>query len=146
MNNYSNFRNFNFYNMDPYINENIVSYNKNIDNNLYDSYNGFIRGNLFENLYSPYKEKEPYEVKPINEQARMLTDIDSLCFSLTDLNLYLDIYPDDKNIINLFNKYRKEKEALTMEYESKFGPLTLNSDSLNSYPWDWINMPWPWDK
>ena len=31
------------------------------------------------------------------------------------------------------------------DYESKYGPITLDSDSLNSYPWSWNDMPWPWD-
>ena len=47
--------------------------------------------------------------------------------------------------INLFNQYRKEKESLIKEYEAKYGPITINSDSLDSYPWGWIDMPWPWD-
>ena len=137
MNSYSNFRNFN---MDPYINNSFNS-----ADNLYNPYNGFIRGNLFKDIYDPYLDKEPYEIKPINEQANMLTNIDALCFALIDLNLYLDVNPNDRNKINLFNKYKEEKEKLTKDYEAKYGPLTLNSDSLNSYPWAWNNMPWPWD-
>ena len=31
------------------------------------------------------------------------------------------------------------------QYESKFGPLVLDSDSLNNYPWAWNDRPWPWD-
>ena len=64
---------------------------------------------------------------------------------MTDLNLYLDIYPDNKNAINLFNQYRMQKENLTNEYESTYGPITLSRNSLNTYPWAWDNMPWPWD-
>ena len=112
---------------------------------LYDPFNGLIRGNLFKNLYEPYKSKEPYEIKPMNEQAELLTYIDALGFAMIDLNLYLDIYPDNKNMINLFNQYRKEKESMLKEYEAKFGPITLNSDALSSYPWSWDDMPWPWD-
>lgn len=167
MNNYPNFKNYNYTNMynkinDPYNNsyENmydnvnndmyVKSYKNNMSNeeknsNLYNPYNGFIRGNLFKNLYDPYKLKEPYDIKPMNEQAELLTYINALGFSMTDLNLYLDIYPNDKNAINLFNQYRKEKENVMKEYESKFGPITLNSESLNSYPWSWDDMPWPWD-
>ena len=170
MNNYPEFKNYNYTNMYNKMNN---SYNNSYDdmcdnmntnmndmyikasqnnmkkddnsNNLYDPYNGFIRGNLFKDLYDPYKLKEPYEIKPMNEQAELLTYIDALGFSMIDLNLYLDIYPNDKKAINLFNQYRKEKESLVNQYESKFGPITLNSDSLNSYPWAWDDMPWPWD-
>ena len=86
---------------------------------LYDPYDGFIRGNLFKNTYDPYKLQEPYEIKPLNEQAELLTYIDALGFALVDLNLYLDVYPENKNMINLFNQYRKEKESMLKEYESK---------------------------
>lgn len=160
MNNYPNYNYTNMYNktnmsnnkMYDNMNNDIYAkaYEQNVPNseknqNLYDPYNGFIRGNLFKNLYDPYKLKVPYDIKPMNEQAELLTYIDALGFSMVDLNLYLDIYPNDRNAINLFNQYRKEKESLMNEYESKYGPITLNSDSLNSYPWAWDDMPWPWD-
>lgn len=146
MNNYPNFKNYNY--ADMYNNKlntnNEKTYNQS-NEYLFDAYNGFIRGNLFRKSYDPYLRQEPYDIKPMNEQAELLTNIDALCFAMTDLNLYLDIYSDDTNMINLFNQYRIQKENLTKEYESKYGPITLNSDSLNSYPWTWNDMPWPWD-
>lgn len=156
MNNYPNFKNYNNYinsNMNNNMNSLLNIYNNQMNsssdkysaNALYEPYNGFIRGNLFKNLYDPYKLNEPYEIKPMNDQAEMLTYIDSLGFSMIDLTLYLDIYPNDQNLINLFNQFRKERQNIVKEYESKYGPITLNSDSLNSYPWAWDNMPWPWD-
>ena len=134
MNNYYNFRN-------QFI-PNDYSDNK---NNLYDPYQGFIRGNLYKNLYDPYKIQNPYEIKPMNEQAEMLTYIDALCFACIDLNLYLDVYPDNKEIIDLYNKYNNEKKDLTRKYEELFGPLVLDSETLNSYPWAWNDKPWPWE-
>lgn len=157
MNNYPNFKNFNYTDMynnsfnnsyedmiKQYKNEFEIEKKQNT-NILYDPYNGLIRGNLFKNLYDKYIDEEPYEIKPMNEQAQKLTEIDALSFALVDLNLYLDINPDNKEAINLFNNYREKKESLIKEYEKKYGPITLESDSLNSYPWEWINMPWPWD-
>ena len=119
-------------------------FNKN-ETELFDPYNAFIRGNLFKNLYDPYKIKEPYEIRPINEQARILTKINSLCFALKDINLYLDVYPDNNNMINLYNKYLKEKEKMMKEYENMYGPICLNSDSIDTYPWSWNDTPWPWE-
>lgn len=161
MNNYPNYQNYNYLNNynqsnfksknfneqeNAYINKQQLKLNQqnNIDN-LYGPYQGFIRGNMFEKLYDPYKLKTPYDIRPMNEQAELLTSIDSLSFACIDLNLYLDIYPNDKNIIDLFNQYRIQKKELMEEYENKFGPLLLNSDSLNSYPWAWDNKPWPWE-
>ena len=146
MNYYPEFKNYDYTNMYNKMNIfNNNTYNNQNDNKLYDPYNGLIRGNLFKNLYDPYKSKEPYEIKPMNEQARLLTDIDALGFAMIDLNLYLDVFPNDREKINLYNQYRKEKESLLKEYEAKYGPITTNSDSLNSVPWAWNNMPWPWD-
>lgn len=121
-------------------------YNQSSNNKkILDPYSGFVRGNMFSDLYNGYKLNKPLDITPLNEQADMLTYIDSLCFALIDLNLYLDLYPNDSKIIELFNSYRVEKDEITKEYESKYGPLTLNSDSLNKAPWAWDNMPWPWE-
>ena len=115
------------------------------DLDLYDPYEGFIRGNMYKELYDPYKIRSPYEIKPMNEQAEMLTYIDALCFACIDLGLYLDVFPNNKDIINLFNKYNRQKNSLMDKYQEKFGPLTLDSDALNAYPWAWNERPWPWD-
>ena len=107
MNNYMNYpKNYNYQaNMLPNMN------NQNMGNtNIYTPYEGFIRGNMFKNLYDPYKMDRPFEIQPMNEQAEMLTNIDSLGFAMVDLNLYLDVFPDDRNALDLFNKYRKQKE------------------------------------
>ena len=139
MNNYYNFRGQDMmkqYNPNNYKEE---------KNSLYEPYQGFIRGNLYKDLYDPYKVNGPYEIKPMNEQAELLTYIDALCFACTDLNLYLDVYPDNKEIINLYNRYNEEKKNLMKQYEAKFGPLVLDSESLNSYPWSWDDRPWPWE-
>lgn len=114
--------------------------------NIYDPYNGFIRGNLFPDLYNSYKVDNPYEIKPMNEQAEMLTYIDSLGFACNDLGLYLDVYPDDKDAIEMFNQYRSSLNEYMNQYQNKYGPINKTSDSLNSYPWKWNESPWPWEK
>ena len=142
MNNYMNYpKNYNYQtNILPNMN------NQNMgNNNIYTPYEGFIRGNMFKNLYDPYKMDRPFEIQPMNEQAEMLTNIDSLGFAMVDLNLYLDVFPDDRNALDLFNKYRKQKEELLKQYENKFGPMVITSDALNMYPWAWDNKPWPWE-
>ena len=117
-------------------------YNK---KNIYDPYNGFIRGNLFPDLYNTYKISNPYNIEPMNDQAKLLTEIDSLCFALIDLNLYLDVNNNDKDIIKLYNQYLNKKNSLLDMYQKKYGPVTLDSESLNNYPWNWIKSPWPWE-
>lgn len=146
MNNYLN--NYNYmknYSKNKIYQHSVNNLNANNSITLYDPYQGFVRGNMFSNLYDPYKIREPYDIKPMNEQAELLTYIDSLSFACIDLNLYLDINPNDKSSIELFNQYRMQKNDLIQEYQNKFGPLLLNSDSLNTYPWAWNDRSWPWE-
>lgn len=122
-------------------------YNQNIQNKqIYDPYNGFIRGNMFPELYNSYKLNKPLEITPMNEQAELLTYVDALTFAMIDLNLYLDIYPNDREALELFNQYRMQADEYTKKYESKYGPLELTNNSLNTFPWAWDNAPWPWEK
>ena len=143
MNNYFNYPNFNYQNNKD--NPKNMQYMNNYNQNLFTPYEGFIRGNMFTSLYDPYRDMKPFQIKPMNEQADMLTKIDSLGFALTDLNLFLDVNPNDKSAIDLFNQYRMQKEELMKKYQDKYGPLELSSDSLNNYPWMWDNRPWPWE-
>ena len=122
-------------------------YDQNIqDKQIYDPYNGFIRGNMFPELYNSYKLNKPLEITPMNEQAELLTYVDALTFAMIDLNLYLDVYPNDRGALELFNQYRMQADEYTKKYESKYGPLELTSNSLNTFPWAWDNSPWPWEK
>ena len=137
-NDYYNYVNNNY--NQPIYNQDVIK------SNIFDPYNGFIRGNLFPELYNGYKLNSPLEVKPMNEQAEWLTDVDSLTFAMTDLNLYLDVYPKDKEALELFNQYRIQANEYIKQYENKYGPLVLTSNSLNVFPWAWDNSPWPWEK
>ncbi|MDD3392274.1 MAG: spore coat protein CotJB [Bacilli bacterium] len=128
-------------NLYPFLNNN----KQNISLKLYDPYEGYIRGNMFSDIYSNYKINTPFYINPLNDQANLLTYIDMYSFAAHDLNLYLDIFPDNKEVIDLYNQYKQESNRLTKEYENKYGPLSLNSEFLNKYPWQWINTPWPWD-
>lgn len=110
---------------------------------LFDIYNGFIRGNMFPELYNQYKISRPFDVKPMNEQAELLTKVDAYCFAAHDLNLYLDTHPTDREMIKLFKELSDDSIRASREYESKFGPLFV--DSSSSYPWAWNESPWPWE-
>lgn len=112
---------------------------------LYNSYNGFIRGNMFPDLYNSYKLKAPIEIKPENEQADMLTYLDGLTFALIDINLYLDTHPMDKDMISLYNRFLNEYNLVMRDYEKMYGPLTTNSESLKGDSWSWNDSPWPWE-
>lgn len=116
-------------------------YNEN--NNLFEPYQGFVRGNMFQNLYSQYGKI--YDVKPMNEQAELLTYIDVLDFACIDLDLYLDVFPDNSKMIQFYNQLMNEKKKAEAKYEEMYGPISLSSNTLNTMPWAWIICPWPWE-
>ena len=102
------------------------------------------RGNLFNNLYEPYKNYKYNKLTATNKREELLLNVLRYDFVLTELNLYLDIYPKDRNMINLYNQYLEEKKRACFEYTKNFGPLTLD-DQSNNNSWSWLQSPWPWE-
>ncbi len=100
------------------------------------------RGNLFENIYWPYKYVS--NLKPQNKRQELMQNIQAYGFAAHELNLYLDVYPNDMQAVGLYNQYKEMSDKYLNEYEKEFGPVIL--DSNEKYPWMWINSPWPWEK
>ena len=114
-------------------------------NQLVEPYEGLVKGNLFANLYDPYKNYRPMELEPDNEREALLYQLMQYKFALIELNLHLDTHPDDREVIELYNKYLKIEKQMCDKYESMYGPLTTDSNNLNENRWEWINSPWPWE-
>lgn len=123
---------------------NIDSINFNRGDNLYTPIEGFNRGNMFSDMYSKYKN-HVYKLKVTNDRDMLLYKIQMYNFAMKDMNLYLDIYPDDKKMLNNFQEYKKIYIELKSKYENIYGPLSVN-DVVSSSKWTWIDNPWPWDK
>ena len=99
---------------------------------------------MFSNLYLKYKNHS-YNLKVNNKKDELLYKIQMYNFALRDYNLYLDLYPNDKKVLDDFNKCNKILKGLKEQYEKEYSPLTIN-DVTNTSSWTWINNPWPWDK
>lgn len=108
-----------------------------------DPKEGFNKGNMFKELYNPYKNHS-YKVVVTGKKDELLLRIQELTFATKDLNLYLDLFPNNKEKLSLFNKYNTELAKLKMEYDRLYSPLCV-SDMNNTNTFDWINSPWPWD-
>lgn len=113
------------------------------DNKILEPMEGFLRGNMFREEYVPYKNLTYFKLNPSSEKEKMLYNIMALSFAINDLNLYLDLHPDKKEVFSLFKKYVNEKEKLCDEYEKAYGPLEITGTTGSKY--DWIDSPWPWD-
>ena len=115
--------------------------NLSMNNTLVSVNEGFNRGNMFDNLFWPYKYIA--NIKYDNPQDELMLKIQMYCFAAHEMNLYLDIYPNDIQAIGLYNQYKEEANKLTNEYENKYGKICLGINE--SYNWEWNNSPWPWE-
>lgn len=111
---------------------------------LVDSKEGFLKGNMFKDEYVPYKNMQFKMLKPTCEREVLLYKIMEVDFAINDLNLYLDMHPEDAGIYEKLKAYTNECIRLKDEYAKKYGPLTIDQTTSNEY--EWIKNPWPWDK
>ena len=96
---------FDNYGMDlTYLNIPLKHVTKENQNNLYNKTEGFEKGNLFKNEYSPYKNYTVKRFIPKNRKEELELTIFELDFALNDLNLYLDLHPEDTQLFNIFTK------------------------------------------
>ena len=148
--------NYNYLNNEwPKSLSNILYDNRNITNNknnmnignpsLVTPAEGYNRGNLFADLYDQYKNYRPDNLRGNNEQERLFLELSRAHFAAHEINLYLDLNPNDVSMLRLFNDYREKTNQLMKEYESKYGPLNTMSDSLEKTPFMWEKSPWPWE-
>jgi len=79
-----------------------------------------------------------------DDYYKLLEDIQTLDFTLVELNLYLDTHPDDLEAIKQFNTYTQKAKELRQQFEENFGPLMHFGHSYSTHPWAWNEPPWPW--
>ena len=122
---------------------NNVDYNGKID--LFNPYEGYLKGNSFKNEYIPYKDYRVMKLNMNNEKEELMINIGECSFIMHDLNLYLDVHPNDLKAIEKFTKFRDKLNELITKYERKYGPLSvkgiINKDKT---PFEWVNKAWPW--
>lgn len=126
------------------------------NNNLYRNQNeqnqslftpqiGYDNGNLFSDIYEQYKNYKPVTLNGKSEKEKLWLELARMSFAAHDLNLYLDVYPNDSTMLTLFNDYRNKANQLIQEYESKYGPLNISSTNDDQVPFTWENKAWPWE-
>lgn len=113
------------------------------NNNILDPYQGFIKGNMFNNLYIPYKNYKSKQLNPSNDREALMYQLMEYNFALNDLNLYLDLNRRDTYALGLYNKYLKIRDDIKEKYERIYGPICNNFASQNEF--DYVKTMWPWE-
>ena len=105
----------------------------------YNAQRGLIRGTLFPGLDLPV-------MGMVNnrEKDTPLAELQALSFAVTELGMYLDTHPEDKEALTLFQNYTKLYQQGTEEYEKRYGPMRLMNAGGES-TFNWTENPWPWD-
>ena len=122
---------------------NIPINNASNSNNLFNTSEGFLKGNMFKDLYDPYKNYKIATINALNSKEQLALKIYEYDFALNDLNLYLDLHPEDINMFNKFKTYIKELENLKQRYIKEYGPLCLTDVIFDKY--NWLDK-FPWEK
>lgn len=110
---------------------------------MYDITEALEKGNLFKELYVPYKNYAPGKLKASTERTKKLIEIQKLDFAIADLNLYLDLHPDDVYAYKMFKTYVMECKTKKGEFTKIYGPLML--DELTD-EYEWSKGVWPWEE
>ncbi len=79
----------------------------------------------------------------MTDREIMLKKLSSYQFMMTDLKLYLDTHPGDKETLDKLSEYTAKFSKEKEKFEKLFGPLTASDTGANR--WKWINSPWPWE-
>lgn len=99
---------------------------------------GLSKGNMDVALYDPFAN---YVSKKLDEKDPKIA-LRAYLFAMIDLQLYLDVHPDDVVAKELFNKYLEEFNKMKEEIERKEGPLTFDSKYNLTKNWVWEHN-WP---
>lgn len=78
------------------------------------------------------------------DKCTALREISMVDFLLTDMKLYLDTHPNDKNALDYFHYYAKILKELQAAYAENFGPLFAEQSGCSKV-WEWGMEPNAWE-
>ncbi len=112
---------------------------------LSNSKKSLLKGSSFPNIYGFFKYT-PSEFAPATEQGRSLLEYQKNYFQISDLALYLDLFPNDSVAIKDFKVVYDRLKESQINYERKYGPLEFDcAFSIKNGEWLYNKCPWPWE-
>jgi len=61
--------------------------------------------------------------------------INVVSFAVDDVKLYLDTHPCDRDALEYFEEFKKQRV-----------PLTIDTACTPAERWAWTDTPWPWQE
>ena len=82
----------------------------------------------------------------IMNQEQLLAYINQVSFVVSDMLLYLDTHPTDREALAYCEDHIAMRNKALKEYAVLYGPITIDTaDDASSECWEWVNTPWPWE-
>ncbi|MCC8181364.1 MAG: spore coat protein CotJB [Clostridiales bacterium] len=107
----------------------------------YDAQEALAQGTLFPSLNLPFH----LMVNGAEVPKTPLSELQALCFVVTELGLYLDTHKDDQEAFQMFQKYAAMAKSTQASYEEQYGPLQQISAAADAQ-YTWLCNPWPWNE
>lgn len=79
------------------------------------------------------------------EYGDILRRLQEVQFALIELQLYLDMNPEDERAVQQYNGLSEQLMNLKLAYERQRGPLMQYGFSPSPRRWAWVRTPWPWE-
>lgn len=80
-------------------------------------------------------------------QRQLLKQVQQADFVVTELTLYTNTHPNDKEALQQWRDAIKEAAKVRRQYEKIYGPLSLMAiptEEALEVGWRWNQPPWPW--
>ena len=130
--------NYNYLNLIKLYQDGNRTNNNKSDLGFYVALDGLSKGNMDSTLYNQFENKVPRKLDEKNPLHLLM----AYQFALIDLQLFLDVNPNNKVVKDLFDRYLEQYQNAKKEFESKNGPLTIDSNLNKGQTWKWQNK-WP---
>ncbi len=101
---------------------------------------GFLKGSIWENLYSGYKFVLT-SIDNLSEEEQVMFMLQVYSFASIELTLYVCTHPDSNEAIETLKKVNIEKKKLCDFIETKYGYLTSCSTYLDVF----FNLKATWE-
>lgn len=83
------------------------------------------------------------------EERQMMRRVQEADFVVVELTLYTNTHPNDEEALDQWREAIKEAARLRRQFESRYGPISLNSipsEQAIEAGWRWNQPPWPWQR
>ncbi len=105
---------------------------------------GYLKGNMEEGTYIPYKNYKPVLSNNLTPKESLMMTLQAYDFACNELNLYLDLNPQDMEALELFREYKTKYDEACKLYSEQYSCIMQEKETAGK-TWKWM-APWPFER